>query len=131
MDRSRTGITGKPVKKVPRDAKEHIIIGGSDTGELIDDLREEVSILREALIRTHTIRTKLEDDARETKADLISTGDEGLLKLAHKLFIPEVDPFVAEVVERALIIDSGRNCENSCEYGYCIGSTCPMYSIID
>ena len=130
--RVRRGLTGKPAVVPFEDAKDYFS-SESDMKETVKDLCLEIAALREALLRTQAVNLGLKDECRKMRKTIIeyadSTGINELLKGIPA--IPEDDPFVEAVVERASIIDSDRTCEDSCESCICLGSSCPLYAVID
>lgn len=123
-------------REVPKgalpDAKEHFG-SPSDVAKTIQSLRTEISVLREALLRTYATNEGLKDGCRAMREAIIKyAGEKGLKELIHAIpAIPEDDLFVDGVVQRASVIDSGLSCRESCLEHFCVGSSCPLYAVVD
>lgn len=132
VKRVRRGLTGKPAIVPFEDAKDHIG-SKSDKTDTINELCQEISTLREALLRTHAVNVGLKYECRKVREAIITYADKSGIKelLKGVPAIPEDDLFVESVVARASIIDSGRTCNDSCESHICAGSSCPLYAVKD
>lgn len=114
------------------DARDHHS-SPSDVNTTLNELRNEVAVLREALMRTYVSREGLMDGCRNMREAIVKyAGEHGMKELISSIpVIPDADPVVDCVVQRASIIDSGKSCADSCRAHFCIGSACPFYAVIN